>query len=749
MFIICMAFANSSHAYAKGITDIEEFNEQTGDAKYLGAQYRENYSLDIEKTGLLDSGKEIVNDIANVLFSGIRLLAFVVVSIFYFAMDFDVGALLKPQINAIQTSMMEGLFQPLFVLAFTGTSVLILKKMVRRDFIGIMQQFLKVIGIVVFSVLLMYQTSTVLSYATNITKSMSVKTLTGINSDMGVSNTKSFAAQAAGVLWVGMVHQPWVSLEFGNGISGTASKETIESFMKTKPGSDERKELVKKYMEDNPDASNFNKGKGGERIAFCIVYFIPFLIKSGIYLVVALVQLVFQVLAVFFLIMAPVVLLLALLPSYETVLPVWLRKLLETQLGILIITILMAMLIKIDTLLYTLSEQFGWFIVLILQTAIGVGLFLGRNKVLHAFSNIQRGATSPNYLKSQLMRSGNIYQGLENRINKSQRRSPGTSSRNEKSMNVHQIEAKEEVEKPVISKQEMRTEQEQRENPQTTPRRIIHTQLDSDTDLSGTDTTSRTTRRRPDSSTKENGTDAATDSMHGNNVISFHERKDQMERPRPTMQYMNANEKDTGSDVHASNQETPERPRMRLSDETQNTTNQGTGSRPETTRETTTSNYSDTSINQPIHTADDVTVKRPTLNASTGKLEPQTERKTNTVKQNPYKAENSNPTMSESSLGAMHMPHSSKEAFAEDTSSPSSMKPTSTRREVEKPFMMERERNLYEEESDQEEVKEKKEAIQRSNASTGRRSYRRETENAKMNQGSLEAVERRKTQRRK
>ena len=412
MLLIFLLLFPCTEARANGISDIEEFNNLSGDAKYLGDSYRDNYSFDIEETGLLDSGKAMVNDIANMLFYAIKTIAYIVVAIFYYAMDLDIGKLLEPFINGIQKSLKEGIFDPLFILAFCGTAILIIKKLFQRDAMGLLSEFIKVIVILILASFVVTDSGSALSYATKITKSISINALTNVNEGKSGS---SFSADAAGVLWKGMVHDPWVTMEFGFTSGGkTASDQTIKAFLSTKPDSKERAKLVKEYMDANPDANNFNKGKGGERVAFAFVYLFLFLFKAAVFLLVALIQLAFQALAVFILLLAPIVLLLALIPGYEmNVISIWLKKLLETQMGILLITFMIGLLVKFDSVLYALSGQLGWFIVLIIQVAVSVTIFLQRDKILNLFSNIQKNMNNPGYFKNQLRRSGNLYEGIE------------------------------------------------------------------------------------------------------------------------------------------------------------------------------------------------------------------------------------------------------------------------------------------------------------------------------------------------
>ena len=395
---------------ANGVAYIEAFDNLSGDARYLGEDYRDNYYLDIEKLGVLDTGYQIMNSLANVLFGFICTIAYITVALFYFSMDFDVASLMEPQISMIQQALNSGIFKPLFLLAFCGTMLNVAVRFWHRDLAGIGAEFAKVLGVIVLSIFVIRDSATAISYATNITKGLSVSILNGVNESYGVSESGTgYAAQASGILWINLVHEPWKTLQFG---SDVPSDEVIEGFLKKEPGEEERQRLVDEFSTES--TSCFDKSRGSARIGFCLAYLIPFIMKCGIYLVMSLVQIVFQLLAVFFVLLAAVILILALIPGYGMdIVSIWLKKMLETQISILIISFLMALLIRIDELLYALAPNMGWFPILIFQVGIGVGLFMFRNKILGAFSNIQKSVQNPGRAKYMLQHSGNPYETTE------------------------------------------------------------------------------------------------------------------------------------------------------------------------------------------------------------------------------------------------------------------------------------------------------------------------------------------------
>ena len=102
-------------------------------------------------------------------------------AIFYHALSFDLAALLQPQIDSIQLALHDSVFTPLLQVALMGAIVLAITKYAKRDFSGLLGQLGKVIFIMVLSLMIVRDSATLLSYATSVTKSVSVSILTGIS----------------------------------------------------------------------------------------------------------------------------------------------------------------------------------------------------------------------------------------------------------------------------------------------------------------------------------------------------------------------------------------------------------------------------------------------------------------------------------------------------------------------------------------------------------------------------------------
>lgn len=410
VFMFLPAFTLTSRADdGSGIDDGGAFDDISGIQSY------ECYYFDVEELGVLDAFYIALNSVGNLLWNAIKLLTKLVMMVLYVALSFDAGELLSPFISGIQTAIHDSIFETLFVLAFCGTAVILLKRMVKRDLMGAFGDIVKVVVIVVLSIALVKKSDSALSMISQVTKETSVQVMIDINDNAGISGDTSedtststkFALRAAELLWENLVAAPWESLEF----AGTdPTEEDIEDFLNiaNAPGSGNRDSLVANY---GGAGICFAKIRTITRLACIIVYLIPFLIKCIVYIAVAAVQLIMQIITVIYILIAPVILLLALLPGYESVVGTWLKKVLETQLGILIITFLLGIIIKVDMAMYDMMDSMGGFLVVsIMQMIIMVGIYFGKDKILGMLSTAQH--LTPQDVSRALGRTGDVYAGL-------------------------------------------------------------------------------------------------------------------------------------------------------------------------------------------------------------------------------------------------------------------------------------------------------------------------------------------------
>lgn len=404
IFLLCVGMVLTLSVKASAGTieavnsDIDDFEGIGGVAEFINDN--DGYALDINTDEIdLIGGMfaSAFNSLANVLFTMIKNLGHVTVVLFYQCMQFDVVSLFANQINGIQETLHNGIFEPMFILGFCGSAVIILKNMFRRDMMGAYGQILKVIGIVCLSVLLVRDSATVLSNTTAITKEAAAQALIGMQGEEAVDRT-TYAAKSAAVLWEELVHVPWLFIEFGG---ESVDDGTAYSFLCLEPDSPERENMVKSY---GGDAFMPTGSKVATKIGFSFLYLFPLIIKCAIYIIMALLSLFFQLIAIFYVLLAPVVLILTLIPGYDGLLNAWLKKILESQLSVLITSFLIGLLVKFDTMLYDMcAESWGFLVVILVQAIIDVLIIYKRNELLGTLSSLQKRMT-PGYARSMMLR---------------------------------------------------------------------------------------------------------------------------------------------------------------------------------------------------------------------------------------------------------------------------------------------------------------------------------------------------------
>lgn len=364
---------------------VEEFDGLKGNSKYLGAAYRDNYDIDSEKFGIMDAGEKMLHDIVNCMFGVVWWVVYITCAIFYHAMAFDLGILLSDFINGIQAALIDSVFWPLFGIGMAFVSVTVLKNMLKRNLLGSFLEFAKVLVLILLTFLFATRTEDVLSSTTKIAKEVSLRAMMEIASpDGGIENVQSYAASAAGVIWEEMLHEPWLAIEFGVAEPSAGEVERLLGYKKRTP---EREVWIENYAEK--DAA-FSMERGGERLSMLILYLFPCIFKCLLFIVISLLQIGLQVVAVFYVLLIPIVLILAMFPDYGfSILEAWWRKFLESQMGILLITFAMGLLMRIERLMSSVGGVYGWFVLQIAECIIEAILLLKHKEVLEAIPKVR------------------------------------------------------------------------------------------------------------------------------------------------------------------------------------------------------------------------------------------------------------------------------------------------------------------------------------------------------------------------
>ena len=458
--IIVLLNINIAYVHAVGPMDgstekIDSFEGLNGDGKYLGQQYRENYALDMKKLGLLDKGSEIVNDLSNSLFYAEKSLTYLVVTVYYYCYELDLGDLMGDELNAIQERLKGGVFDQLWMVAFAFTAFYLAMQLIKKNSAELFSQIAKVIFILVLSMVFVIKTSSLVTVTSTITKT----TATRINNAIvgNGSSTAPTGAQNAGAYWGAMVHKPWLALEFGDPNKYNISDEKISEILSLAPGSDARQSIIDQYNNEHPEL--FGKDWGGKRLGFILVYFIPLLAKCILMLAVGVIQLFFQIVFILLILLAPVVLLLSFVPQLGGVEIIfhWFKKLLETQLSFIIISIIMSLLTKIDIILYAKANEFGWLIILIIQTILALTLIFKYDTVLKGLTKATKVASQPGFAKQMLHHAQpteTLRQGLNSGVSnvREKLQSLRNGSGNRANRPTEEVSGEEQQERPNLQK---------------------------------------------------------------------------------------------------------------------------------------------------------------------------------------------------------------------------------------------------------------------------------------------------------
>lgn len=387
IFLFMCFSPETAYAAKKDIYGIgEELDNLGGDADYLGKKYRDNYSLDAKKSNELIKFDDFVNGLADVLFQVVKIIGTLICSVTYQALNFDLSEQLGVHINNLEKSMVDGIFTPLFPLVFCGAAIAILIKFIKRNVMGTFGDIAKVVFICVIATLVSTQSSQVLTSTSKLTREISTQIFTSVNSFAGIETDNSYSATAAGILWLDLVHEPWKNIEFGNAdLSEAEEKEAIKLLLNaSKSDKDEAmRKIISAY-----GVKCFESSVGAGRLAMIFVYWFPFILKSGVFLIFGLLQIAFSALAIIILVIAPLVLLISLLPSYGfELVQRWLKYFVNIHIGMILLTALLSIMIWINRFLYSMNDSLGWLVCIAMQTVICVVIFLSRDKILAFITN--------------------------------------------------------------------------------------------------------------------------------------------------------------------------------------------------------------------------------------------------------------------------------------------------------------------------------------------------------------------------
>lgn len=354
-----------------------ELDGLSGDAAYLGSMYRENYRLDMEKTGITEILEAGLNAFANILFSAFRMLGMMVCAVVYFCLSFSFADSFSGLVGNIQADLVNGIYQQLWLLAVMFLAGFTVVKLAKRDMAGILGDFCMVIFVSALSFSVVKYSEKTLTVTTGLTHSISESVFGALDKVTGDGGDASYAKAAAGGLWVDLVHVPWMTLEFGD---AKVDEDTVQEILSLEPGSADRKDII---ADLDGETGCFDKGRGGDRLGMLLCYAVPFILKSVVFVAVALLQMLGQFLAVFIILLAAFVLVLAIVPSYGiSLMQKWMNKFIDVHLSMVILSFILALMVWLNKVVFSYMGTFGWLITLLIQSVLCLALVMNYRALL-------------------------------------------------------------------------------------------------------------------------------------------------------------------------------------------------------------------------------------------------------------------------------------------------------------------------------------------------------------------------------
>lgn len=390
MFIVMATFENV--AYADGLLDQGSNNPfngiKDGWGQFINDPYRNNYNLDAGSLGFLDVVDKGLNAFANFMFSGMLIISWLGISIFNFCFNNNITSKFSEIIEGVSGSLKTGIFDKFFMLMFVISLISLLLYYLKRNYAAAINHILIVALLSIMAVIFSSKSANNFVMQTlNISNDIG---MTLVSSLSGEEYTETAIMNMTGTLWGNLVHKPWVILEYDGKVS-VDDRNKDEAIRKSKEmlrlskNSDERKELAKEEIKDVSMTS---------RLASTFILFLINLVKIGILMILGVIQIFLQILSNVMILIAPVLLLLAIVPFFGGLnMLKWLgQKYLGIQLNIILLSFAIGVLIVIDkaVLEFFIGIGASFTVALLIQCICWVLLIVFRKQIVLNFSKVQR-----------------------------------------------------------------------------------------------------------------------------------------------------------------------------------------------------------------------------------------------------------------------------------------------------------------------------------------------------------------------
>lgn len=351
---------------------------------------KDNYALDIVELGIADAVPAMGNWFANILFSLVVIVVDLTITIFSVCVSFPFSDLFGSAFDGILSPLHSGIFQNMIMFATLFLGVLLAWLFMKRNMIGIGQEILKFMAIVIGASLLISETPTVIKTIDELTQSLNHTVVNAVLFKDENSNG-NYAENMGQILWQTMVHDPWVQLEFLGAENLEIDQDTaIDKILDAKPNSDKRQSVINGMAgTDKKNPKAFGKDLPGQQASMLIIYLVPCLLRCLVYMAFGGLQLALRLLTIILFYFGIIIMTLALFPQLGGTLIIsgWLKKIAQLQINIIILSFVMSAIMLLDQAVAAsnIAKPFGkmgWLVVVAIQTIITVAVFVYRDKIL-------------------------------------------------------------------------------------------------------------------------------------------------------------------------------------------------------------------------------------------------------------------------------------------------------------------------------------------------------------------------------
>ncbi|NGT33252.1 TcpH [Clostridium perfringens] len=397
-----IAYADGFLSY--GNSDDPYKSIQEGWGQFIADKYRNNYALDIIDTHGWELIDKAITGLTNIVFSGIVMISWFGVNIFRFCFTNDIAAGFANQLNSVLGSLNNGIFNNFFMIVFMISLFSIVYNLYKKNFSAIGSQILAVAIIYATTAFLSNGAVGFLSKTTEFSKTIGTSAIVAINGkENNEGSLEDYSKTVVGTLWGNFVQQPWVMLEFDGKVpliskdntEAIADKNAMEyskEILSEPYGSDKREKALESINEKFNKELFSKNGINTKLVSVCVLFIIT-LIKMVILIAVGMIQIGFQLMSILLILLLPFIMLIAIVPFLggTNIIKGIARKYLGTQLGIIVSSFVLALLVLVDTVTLTMFQSWGanLIIALLMQCTCWIMVIAFRKQLMNGLINLQ------------------------------------------------------------------------------------------------------------------------------------------------------------------------------------------------------------------------------------------------------------------------------------------------------------------------------------------------------------------------